>query len=414
MEAAGALGRWSLGGSIDQIRERSPRPLAGLLDRRRPDRARGGAALRHARRPVLPPRRDRHRQPRPPRQLRARDGRRRLQRVGAAALLRARLGLDPGRRHRRVRAALALGAGRGSRRCRSPTCSALELRGRRAGILAAALVAVNPMLLWYSQEARGYSLLVLFSALAALYFVRALEGGGRGRPGALGRRLGARPGDPLLRDLPDRRSRASWLLRRPRSRGARPGSRSSSRPASRWRRSRSTRRRAGHAEWIGNHSLGHRLWEVGATFAVGETGDIIAQPERLDAGDRAAGGDRSPRSLLLAMRGERGERRAGRPDAGDRRLHGRRAARDRACSALGRLRPRPQPDPGAGPAARRGRDRRHPAAAPAAPGSPSPRCCSPTRWASASSPASRPRLQRPDWDAVGRSASASRGRRGRW
>ena len=29
----------------------------------------------------------------------------------------------------------------------------LELRGRRAGILAAALVAVNPMLVWYSQEA---------------------------------------------------------------------------------------------------------------------------------------------------------------------------------------------------------------------------------------------------------------------
>jgi predicted membrane-bound mannosyltransferase len=33
----------------------------------------------------------------------------------------------------------------------------LELRGRRAGIAAAALVAVNPMLVWYSQEARGYA-----------------------------------------------------------------------------------------------------------------------------------------------------------------------------------------------------------------------------------------------------------------
>jgi hypothetical protein len=37
----------------------------------------------------------------------------------------------------------------------------------------------------------------------------------------------------------------------------------------------------GHAEWIGERSLGHRLWEAGATFAVGETGDIIARPERV-------------------------------------------------------------------------------------------------------------------------------------
>ena len=50
-----------------------------------------------------------------------------------------------------------------------------ELRGRRAGIAAAALVAVNPMLLWYSQEARGYALLVLLTSLALLYFLRALD-----------------------------------------------------------------------------------------------------------------------------------------------------------------------------------------------------------------------------------------------
>jgi len=34
-----------------------------------------------------------------------------------------------------------------------------------------------------------------------------------------------------------------------------------------------------HAEWISNFSLGHRLWETWLTFALGETGDIIAQPE---------------------------------------------------------------------------------------------------------------------------------------
>ena len=34
-----------------------------------------------------------------------------------------------------------------------------------------------------------------------------------------------------------------------------------------------------HAEWISSFSLGHRLWEAGVTFMVGETGDVIAQPE---------------------------------------------------------------------------------------------------------------------------------------
>src|SRR6188474_14958 len=49
-----------------------------------------------------------------------------------------------------------------------------ELRGRRTGIVAAALVAANPMLIWYSQEARAYALLVLLTTLSLLYFVRAL------------------------------------------------------------------------------------------------------------------------------------------------------------------------------------------------------------------------------------------------
>src|SRR3954447_13205266 len=55
----------------------------------------------------------------------------------------------------------------------------LELRGRRAGLVAAALVAVNPMALWYSQEARAYALLVLLGAVSLLYCVRALRRGSR-------------------------------------------------------------------------------------------------------------------------------------------------------------------------------------------------------------------------------------------
>jgi mannosyltransferase len=48
-----------------------------------------------------------------------------------------------------------------------------ELAGRRAAIVCAALLAVNPLFVWYSQEARAYGLFVLSAALAMLCFLRA-------------------------------------------------------------------------------------------------------------------------------------------------------------------------------------------------------------------------------------------------
>jgi uncharacterized membrane protein len=59
-----------------------------------------------------------------------------------------------------------------------------ELAGRGAAVVAAALVAVNPLFVWYSQEARVYALLVLTSALAMLCFLRALAVPSRGRMAA--------------------------------------------------------------------------------------------------------------------------------------------------------------------------------------------------------------------------------------
>ena len=47
-----------------------------------------------------------------------------------------------------------------------------ELAGRRAALLAAAIVAVNPLFVWYSQEARAYALFVLTAAVAMLCFLR--------------------------------------------------------------------------------------------------------------------------------------------------------------------------------------------------------------------------------------------------
>ncbi len=43
----------------------------------------------------------------------------------------------------------------------------------RAGLIAAALTATSPLLIWYSQEARAYSLLVLMTGLSLLAWLRA-------------------------------------------------------------------------------------------------------------------------------------------------------------------------------------------------------------------------------------------------
>jgi len=45
----------------------------------------------------------------------------------------------------------------------------------RAGLAAAALVAVNPLLVWFSQEARSYALATLLSAVALLLLLRGEE-----------------------------------------------------------------------------------------------------------------------------------------------------------------------------------------------------------------------------------------------
>ncbi|MGO9320870.1 MAG: glycosyltransferase family 39 protein [Solirubrobacteraceae bacterium] len=59
-----------------------------------------------------------------------------------------------------------------------------ELSGTRAAIACAALVAVNPLFVWYSQEARAYGLFVLTAALAMLCFLRAQREPTRGRMAA--------------------------------------------------------------------------------------------------------------------------------------------------------------------------------------------------------------------------------------
>jgi mannosyltransferase len=56
-----------------------------------------------------------------------------------------------------------------------------RVASERAGLMAALLTAANPFLIWYSQEARAYALLLLMSALSLLALVRALSSPSRGR-----------------------------------------------------------------------------------------------------------------------------------------------------------------------------------------------------------------------------------------
>jgi len=53
--------------------------------------------------------------------------------------------------------------------------AARQLAGPRAGVAAAALVAVNPFLVWHAQDARPYMLVALLSGVALLFFARALD-----------------------------------------------------------------------------------------------------------------------------------------------------------------------------------------------------------------------------------------------
>jgi len=185
----------------------------------------------------------------------------------------------------------------------------VELRGRRAGLLAAALAAVNPMLLWYSQEARAYALLALLCSLSLLYCARALRSGGRRNMLLWGLTSGLALATHYFAIFPVL-AEAVLLVRR-RGRGAVPGLGLLALAGALLAPLAAHQMSSGHAEWITNLSLGRRAWEVVATFLAGETGDIIGQPERPELA-------LLPLALclaafaLLALRCDRAERRAAR------------------------------------------------------------------------------------------------------
>ena len=159
--------------------------------------------------------------------------------------------------------------------------AALKLVSRRAGLIAAALVAFNPYLIWYSQEARAYSLAVLLTAAGLWAFARV-----RSRPS--GRNLAAwgvisalalaTEYYSFLVILPE----ALWLLylhRQRRELWATLGALAVWSAPLLW--FAVSQNGTGHANWIAHIPLGPRLGQVIPQFLVGYGAPALTVLERV-------------------------------------------------------------------------------------------------------------------------------------
>ena len=202
---------------------------------------------------------------------------------------------------------------------------------RRAGLIAAAAVAVSPVLIWFSQDARAYALAFLLTALSFLFFARA-------------RRSGAR------RDL------AWWAVFSALAiathyfagfvvaGGGGAAARLRAQPARRRRRDRSAIAAAaallapialqqaehGHAGWIAEQPLGERLERAGAKLVGNDNGNEHGARQPAPDPARRPGRPGLAALALLLWRGDPDERR-GAGTGGDRRRRRRRGCR--CCSA---------------------------------------------------------------------------------
>ena len=166
--------------------------------------------------------------------------------------------------------------------------AATRLLDRRAGLIAAALTACNPLLIWYSQEARSYSMLVLLTGLSPAG-VRRTSARHR-RPARSG--SGSWPArwrwPPTTSPPSPSCPQAVWLLveHRRRRAGARGGGRVALCGLALIPLAIS-QNGTGHDSWIASAPLGMRLRQIVPQFLIG-TG-APARTVLRDAGDRARG-----------------------------------------------------------------------------------------------------------------------------
>jgi mannosyltransferase len=186
-----------------------------------------------------------------------------------------------------------------------------ELSSRRTGLALAAFVAVNPMLIWYSQEARSYALLVLCCALSLLFFLRALDRG-RGRDLALWALFSALALCSHYFAVFPVAIEGAWLLvaLRDRWRVVLPALAAVAATGLALLPLIAAQTNPTHIGWIETSPLPTRYMETGVSFLIGETGHVIAEPprERFALVPAALG---ALALLLLAFRGSRRERRGG-------------------------------------------------------------------------------------------------------
>jgi mannosyltransferase len=156
-----------------------------------------------------------------------------------------------------------------------------QLSGRRAGLLLAALIALNPMLVWYSQEARSYSLLVFFGALSFLFFARALDTG-RGRDLGFWALASALALCSHYFAVFAVAIEAAWLLvaLRARWRALVPALAAVAAVGIALLPLIAAQVNPTHIGWIENSPLPTRAWETAVSFLAGETGHVIAQAPR--------------------------------------------------------------------------------------------------------------------------------------
>jgi uncharacterized membrane protein len=156
-----------------------------------------------------------------------------------------------------------------------------QLVTRRAGLVLAALIAVNPMLIWYSQEARSYSLLVFFGAVSFFFFVRALDTH-RGRDLALWALASSLALCSHYFGVFAVALEAAWLLvaLRARWRAVLPALAGIGAVGLALLPLANSQTNPTHIGWIENSPLAERFWETAVSFLVGETGHVIAQSPR--------------------------------------------------------------------------------------------------------------------------------------
>jgi 4-amino-4-deoxy-L-arabinose transferase-like glycosyltransferase len=160
-------------------------------------------------------------------------------------------------------------------------CVGAELASRRAGLIAAALAAVNPMLIWYSQEARSYAVLVFFCAASLLFFVRALRTRS-GRDLALWALASALALCSHYFAVFAVAIEALWLLvaLRSRWRVVLPALAAVAAVGLALLPLIAAQVNPTHIGWIDFTPLSSRFFQTGISFLVGETGHVIAEPPR--------------------------------------------------------------------------------------------------------------------------------------